>query len=143
MQRKAKDNPVDRLPDWHTTLPLAQAVSLWRTQPEGQPMPRACHAERALPNARGQEHRSPNIRGVGTDAPSEYETWVVFGGNTADHACDPGLTAWCAADAGRDVAVGTIESDCHPETCDSGGVSLHLGQLTESAVVTTYATPSD
>ena len=26
MQRKAKDNPVDRLPDWRTTLPLAQAV---------------------------------------------------------------------------------------------------------------------
>ena len=26
MQKKAKDNPVDRLPDWHTTLPLTQAA---------------------------------------------------------------------------------------------------------------------
>ena len=25
MTRKARDNPVDRLPDWRTTLPLARA----------------------------------------------------------------------------------------------------------------------
>ena len=52
MQRKAKDNPVDRLPDWHTTLPLAQAVPRCGARNrKGNP----CRAP-AMPNGRCQMH---------------------------------------------------------------------------------------
>jgi hypothetical protein len=55
MQAKARENPVHRLPDWRTTLPL----------PLGQPcFPlRGADAEReTVPVARDEKPQTPNAR---------------------------------------------------------------------------------
>ena len=52
MQKKAKDNPVHRLPDWRTTLPLAQSCPRCgaRTRNGG-----SCKSP-AMPNGRCRMH---------------------------------------------------------------------------------------
>ncbi len=52
MMRDPRDNPVDRLPDWRTTLPLAQAAPRCGARNRaGSP----CRAP-AMPNGRCQMH---------------------------------------------------------------------------------------
>ena len=80
MTRKAKDNPADRLPDWRATLPLAQAAPRCGARNRaGNSMPRTRHVKRAMPDARGQEHRTANRGGAGTNATREDEARVVYG----------------------------------------------------------------
>lgn len=41
---------------------------------------RACHAQRALPDARGMQHRAEDARGRGADQAGALEAWQLFKG---------------------------------------------------------------
>jgi hypothetical protein len=88
----------------HDAAAGAGSASLWRTQPEGQPMSRARHGERTMPDARGQEHRTEDGRGTGKDAAGQDEARIVFCRNTTTDACGSCIATRCAASVGRDAA---------------------------------------
>ncbi len=56
MQKKARDNPIERLPDWRITLPLAQSCPRCgaRTRSGGE-----CKSP-AMPNGRCRLHGGPS-----------------------------------------------------------------------------------
>jgi hypothetical protein len=62
----------------------------------------------AMPNGRCRMHRGKSTgpsqpRGVETDAAGHDETRIILGSNATVDACDPGIAAWRAAGAGRQV----------------------------------------
>jgi hypothetical protein len=59
MQAKARENPVHRLPDWRTTLPLAQSCPRYGAKnPEREFVPIARNEELPVPDARRKQHRA-------------------------------------------------------------------------------------
>ena len=70
-ERKMSDNPMDRLPDWRMTLPLAQACpALRRADPSGTIVPVSCDGQWPMPSTRWRLTWRPTRRG-----PRHVEAW--------------------------------------------------------------------